>query len=80
MKTYSILKVRKIGAPGQEEFGMGAIAVINNELQMVLNEATIRSVQPSKEYFYRHLYLLLKYLKCGVKIPKFTFFKIQNML
>ena len=41
--------VRKIGAPGHEEFGMGAI-VDGPSPQMFLNQDTIRMINPSKEY------------------------------
>jgi len=45
-----LLMVRKIGAPGHEEFGMGAIAVIDSQIQTVLNEDTIRLIHPTNEY------------------------------
>ena len=44
-----LLMVRKIGAPGHGEFGMGAI-VDGPSPQMFLNHDTIRMINPSKEY------------------------------
>ena len=44
-----LLMVRKIGAPGHGEFGMGAI-VDGPSPQMFLNQDTIRMINPSKEY------------------------------
>ena len=44
-----LLIVRKIGAPGHPEFGIGAV-VDGAEPQMVLNEEAMRVVQPSPAY------------------------------
>jgi putative phosphoribosyl transferase len=40
-----LLMVRKIGAPGREEFGIGAV-VDGGEPQIVLNEEAIRMIEP----------------------------------
>jgi putative phosphoribosyl transferase len=44
-----VLIVRKIGAPGHPELGIGAI-VDGNEPHLVLNEEVIRQVRPSAAY------------------------------
>jgi putative phosphoribosyl transferase len=44
-----LLLVRKIGAPGQEELGLGAL-VDGNEPEVVWNEDAIRLVRPSPDY------------------------------
>ncbi|ASY57148.1 phosphoribosyltransferase family protein [Sinorhizobium sp. CCBAU 05631] len=44
-----LLIVRKIGAPGQAEFGLGAL-VDGDEPQLVLNAEVMRVVKPSQEY------------------------------
>ena len=44
-----VLLVRKIGAPGQEELGLGAI-VDGHDPQLVLNEEVIRIVAPPPGY------------------------------
>ncbi|MCY1743792.1 phosphoribosyltransferase [Ensifer sp. SL37] len=44
-----ILIVRKIGAPGHEEFGLGAL-VDGEEPELVLNRRAIRLVRPPKGY------------------------------
>src|SRR5882762_11552386 len=44
-----VLLVRKIGAPGQEELGLGAI-VDGHDPQIVLNDEVIRAVQPPPGY------------------------------
>src|SRR5919198_6668808 len=44
-----VLLVRKIGAPGHEELGLGAI-VDGNDPQLVLNEELVRSVAPPPGY------------------------------
>lgn len=44
-----LLFVRKIGAPGYEELGMGAV-VDGADPQLVLNEDVIRQLAPSPEY------------------------------
>jgi putative phosphoribosyl transferase len=44
-----ILLVRKIGAPGHEELGLGAI-VDGHDPQLVLNDEVIRAVQPPPGY------------------------------
>jgi putative phosphoribosyl transferase len=44
-----LLLVRKIGAPGQEELGLGAL-VDGSEPEVVWNEDALRLVRPSQEY------------------------------
>src|ERR1051326_3734762 len=44
-----ILLVRKIGAPGHEELGLGAI-VDGHDPQLVLNEELVRAVAPPAGY------------------------------
>jgi putative phosphoribosyl transferase len=44
-----LLLVRKIGAPGQEELGLGAL-VDGSDPEVVWNEEAIRLVQPSQDY------------------------------
>src|ERR1700687_3380213 len=44
-----VLLVRKIGAPGHEELGLGAI-VDGEDPQLVLNDEVIRAVQPPPGY------------------------------
>src|SRR5438034_1987050 len=44
-----VLLVRKIGAPGHEELGLGAI-VDGHDPQLVLNEEVVRAVQPPPGY------------------------------
>src|SRR5438132_4947351 len=44
-----VLLVRKIGAPGHEELGLGAI-VDGHEPQLVLNDELVRSVAPPPGY------------------------------
>ena len=44
-----LLFVRKIGAPGHEEFGIGAV-VDGPDPQMVLNEAAVRQLGVSSDY------------------------------
>lgn len=44
-----LLLVRKIGAPGHEEFGIGAVIDGENP-QLVLNEDAVRSMAPSPDY------------------------------
>jgi putative phosphoribosyl transferase len=44
-----LLIVRKIGAPGYEEYGIGAV-VDGAEPQLVLNEAIVRQLAPSPNY------------------------------
>jgi putative phosphoribosyl transferase len=44
-----LLMVRKIGAPGHEEFGIGAV-VDGADPQVVLNEEAMRALAPSPEY------------------------------
>src|SRR5438309_10750062 len=44
-----VLLVRKIGAPGHEELGLGAV-VDGHDPQLVLNEDVIRSVAPPPGY------------------------------
>jgi putative phosphoribosyl transferase len=54
-----ILLVRKIGAPGHEEFGIGAL-VDGASPQLVLDEAAARTVGASREYIARQFALQLK--------------------
>src|ERR1700732_4395165 len=44
-----VLLVRKIGAPGHEELGLGAIVEVHAP-QLVLNDEVIRAVQPPPGY------------------------------
>jgi putative phosphoribosyl transferase len=44
-----LLMVRKIGAPGREEFGIGAV-VDGSDPQIVLNEEAIRIIGPPEGY------------------------------
>jgi putative phosphoribosyl transferase len=44
-----VLIVRKIGAPGHKEFGLGAV-VDGGEPQVVLNEEAMAAVQPPQSY------------------------------
>src|ERR1019366_2187641 len=44
-----VLLVRKIGAPGREELGIGAI-IDGSHPQVVWNEETLRYLRPTKEY------------------------------
>jgi putative phosphoribosyl transferase len=44
-----LLLVRKIGAPGQEELGLGAV-VDGSDPQIVWNDEAMRVVQPSQDY------------------------------
>src|SRR5437763_1043864 len=44
-----VLLVRKIGAPGQEELGLGAV-VDSHDPQLVLNEDLVRAVAPPPGY------------------------------
>jgi putative phosphoribosyl transferase len=44
-----VLLVRKIGAPGHEELGLGAV-VDGDDPQLVLNDEVIRAVQPPPGY------------------------------
>lgn len=46
-----LLFVRKIGAPGYEEYGIGAV-VDGAEPQLVLNEAIVRKLAPSPNYIH----------------------------
>jgi putative phosphoribosyl transferase len=47
--SLDLLMVRKIGAPGREEFGIGAV-VDGGDPQIVLNEEAIRLVDPPPGY------------------------------
>lgn len=49
-----LLFVRKIGAPGYEELGLGAV-VDGVDPQLVLNEEVIRQLAPSPEYLRREM-------------------------
>lgn len=44
-----LLLVRKIGAPGHEEYGIGAV-IDGADPQLVLNEDAVRAVAPSPDY------------------------------
>jgi putative phosphoribosyl transferase len=44
-----VLLVRKIGAPGQPELGLGAV-VDGKDPQLVLNEEVVRAVRPDPDY------------------------------
>src|SRR5437660_4736374 len=44
-----VLLVRKIGAPGHEELGLGAV-VDGHDPQLVLNDEVVRAVQPPPGY------------------------------
>jgi len=50
-----LLFVRKIGAPGYEELGIGAI-VDGAQPQLVLNEDVMRQLAPSPEYLRREMH------------------------
>jgi putative phosphoribosyl transferase len=54
-----ILLVRKIGAPGHEEYGIGAL-VDGASPQLVLDEAAARTVGANREYIARQVALQLK--------------------
>lgn len=54
-----ILLVRKIGAPGHEEFGIGAL-VDGASPQLVLDDAAVRTVGVSREYIRGQIALQLK--------------------
>ena len=47
--SFDVLLVRKIGAPGHEELGLGAI-VDGHDPQLVLNEDVVRAVAPPPGY------------------------------
>jgi len=70
-----ILLVRKIGAPGQEEFGIGAL-VDGASPQVVIDEATARAVGASPDYIRREIARQLveierrrKAYACGKPVP-----------
>ncbi|OOG73468.1 phosphoribosyltransferase [Sinorhizobium sp. A49] len=44
-----VLIVRKIGAPGHQEFGLGAL-VDGDEAELVLNPEAVRLVRPARDY------------------------------
>ena len=50
-----LLFVRKIGAPGYEELGMGAV-VDGADPQLVLNEEAIRQLAPNPDYLRREMH------------------------
>jgi len=54
-----ILVVRKIGAPGHEEFGIGAL-VEGASPQLVLDEAAVRATGANRDYIARQVALQLK--------------------
>jgi putative phosphoribosyl transferase len=54
-----VLLVRKIGAPGHEEFGIGAL-VDGASPQLVLDDAAAKSVGANREYISRQVMLQLK--------------------
>lgn len=45
-----VLLVRKVGAPGQPEFGLGAVVDAQPEPQLVLDDAIVRLVAPPPGY------------------------------
>ncbi|MBB5733311.1 putative phosphoribosyl transferase [Altererythrobacter atlanticus] len=49
-----LIFVRKLGAPGHEEFGIGAV-VDGAEPQLVLNEDVIRQIAPTSQYIHQEL-------------------------
>ncbi len=49
-----LLMVRKLGAPGHEEFAIGAV-VDGDEPQVVFNEDAMKAIAPSREYVQREL-------------------------
>ncbi|RVQ69829.1 phosphoribosyltransferase [Croceicoccus ponticola] len=49
-----LLMVRKLGAPGHQEFAIGAV-VDGEEPQMILNEEAMRLLSPSREYVQQEL-------------------------
>ena len=54
-----LLLVRKIGAPGHAEYGIGAL-VDGSDPQLVLNEEAMRIVDPGSETFKR---------RCSASLP-----------
>jgi putative phosphoribosyl transferase len=48
-EELNVLLVRKIGAPGQEELGIGAV-VDGGDPQIVWNDDALRLLQPSQDY------------------------------
>lgn len=49
-----LLMVRKLGAPGHEEFAIGAV-VDGEEPQVVLNEQAMAAIRPSRDYVHAEL-------------------------
>jgi putative phosphoribosyl transferase len=72
-----LLIVRKIGAPGQEEFGIGAVVDGANP-QLVLNEDIVRQLAVSPEYIRAELHRQLDEIErrrkayCGDRLPAQT--------
>ncbi len=46
-----VVVVRKIGVPWQPELAMGAVAVVENEVEVVCNEAVLQSIPISQAVF-----------------------------
>ena len=57
-----IIVVRKLGAPGQPELGIGAV-VDGDHPQSVLNEAVVRELEVSSEYLRRETQLELEEIR-----------------
>jgi len=57
-----IIVVRKLGAPGQPELGIGAV-VDGDHPQSVLNEAVVRELEVSNEYLRRETQLELEEIR-----------------
>jgi putative phosphoribosyl transferase len=72
-----LLIVRKIGAPGHEEFGIGAVVDGANP-QLVLNEDIVRQLAVSPEYIRAELHRQLDEIErrrkayCGDRLPAQT--------
>lgn len=49
-----LMMVRKLGAPGHEEFAIGAV-VDGEEPQLVLNEEAVQAIAPSREHIQQEL-------------------------
>lgn len=69
-----LLIVRKIGAPGHEELGIGAV-VDGASPQLVLNEAIVRQLAPSEDYIRAEAQRQLEEIErrriayCGDRLP-----------
>jgi len=49
-----LMMVRKLGAPGHEEFAIGAI-VDGDEPQLVFNEEAMKMIAPGREYLQQEM-------------------------